>query len=283
MVALNFDANTVAPEFGIDAIPTGWYSVSIDESQMKPTRDGTGAYLQLRFNVLQGQYSGRKIFCRLNLQNSNEMAVQIAKGQLSAIAHSIGVLQVQDSSQLHGKPMKIKVVKKPASNGYEASNEVTGFRDINYMPDEEPQTETSTFPKAPAPVAQPAPVAPTGWGAPAQPAAQPAPVQPAPVAPAPVQPAAPVAPVAAPAQAAPQPTAQPWDQAAQPAQVAPVAQAAPAPVTAAPVAQPAAQPVAQPAPVAPVAQPAPTAAPVEQPAEAPAVSAAQTAAPPWAS
>lgn len=267
MVALNFDANTVAPEFGIDAIPSGWYTVSIDESQMKPTKDGSGAYLQLRFNVMQGQYSGRKIFCRLNLQNSNEMTVQIAKGQLSAIAHSIGVLQVQDSSQLHGKPMKIKVVKKPAANGYEASNEVTGFRDINYVPDEEPQTETSTFPKAATPVAQPAPVAPpSGWGAPAQPA----PVQPAPVTPAPVQPAAPVAPVAAPAQAAPQPTPQPWDQAAQPAQVAPVAQAAPAPVAAAPVAQPAAQPVAQPAPV-------------EQPAESPAVSAAQTAAPPWAS
>lgn len=276
MVALNFDASTVAPEFGIDAIPTGWYSVSIDESQMKPTRDGTGAYLQLRFNVLQGQYSGRKIFCRLNLQNSNEMTVQIAKGQLSAIAHSVGVVQVQDSSQLHGRPMKIKVVKKPASNGYEATNEVTGFRDINYIPDGEPQTETSTFPKSP--VTQPVP---TGWGAPAQPVAQPAPVQPAPVAPAPVQPATPVAPAATPAYAQTQPTAQPWDQAAQPAQVAPVAQASPAPVTDAPVAQPAAQPVAQPAPTAaPVEQPA---APVEQPAAAQAVSAAQTAAPPWAS
>ena len=49
MVALNFDATQVEPDAGFETVPAGWYNVSMDESEMKPTKDAAGSYLQARF------------------------------------------------------------------------------------------------------------------------------------------------------------------------------------------------------------------------------------------
>ena len=201
MASLNFDATTVQPDTGFELLPAGWYNAMIDESAINPTKDGVGAYLQLRFSVIDGQYQGRKVFARLNIRNANQTAQDIAYKQLSAIAHSVGVLQVQDSSQLHGIPLKIRVrIRKDPSGQYEDQNEINGYKNIN----EAVQGQAAAFvPAAPAIPAAPAgfapampqaapafaqPAAPQPWAQPAAPLAQPAPqpaLQPAPVAPAP--------------------------------------------------------------------------------------------------
>jgi hypothetical protein len=107
MVALNFDARTVEPSVGFDPVPAGWYQVMIDESgPMTPAKSNPQhAFLPLRFTIVDGQYKNKKLFARLNLVNGNEKAVQIAKSELSAIAHAVGVLVVEQSEQLHGKPL----------------------------------------------------------------------------------------------------------------------------------------------------------------------------------
>lgn len=222
MANLNFDATTVSPADSIEAIPAGWYNAQIDQSEMKPTKDGSGAYLELRFSVLDGQYANRKVFGRLNLRNANPVAQEIAYKQLSAICHATGVLQVQDSQQLHGRPMKIKVSVRAASGDYEASNELKAFKNINEQVD--------------GPVGAPAAQGGAPWAGQQAPAAQQAaPWAGAPAAtPAPTQQFAPPVQAAAPAAAAPQwqpPAAQqPWAQAPQqqaPVQHAPVQQPAP--------------------------------------------------------
>lgn len=255
MAQLNFDASQVAPSEALEAIPAGWYNAQMTASEMKPTSDGTGAYLQAEFTVLSGDYAGRKLFDRINLQNKNPVAVEIGYKTLSAICHAVGVIQVQDSQQLHGRPLQLKVSLRAAGPGadgkhYEASNEVKGYKGMG----------GAGVPMAGAPAGG----APS-W-APQAPAQQAAPQYAPPAAPAPQQWAPPVQPAAAapqqwqqPAPQAPQAPAQQW---APPAQ-----QAAPAPQQAAPTppwqGQPAAQapavgqPVAQSnAPVPPWAQPA---------------------------
>lgn len=256
MAQLNFDASTVSPSESIEAIPAGWYNAQIDQSEMKPTKDGSGAYLELRFSVLDGQYANRKVFTRLNLRNGNPVAQEIAYKQLSAICHATGVMQVQDSQQLHGRPLKIKVKVRAASGDYEASNEISSFKNIN----EQVDGPVGVAPAAAggAPWAQQPAAAPQAAPWAAQPAA-------APVAPA--QQSAP--PAAAPAPAAPawQPPAaqQPWAQ--QPApQAAPVQQPAPP------------QPQAAAAPAQAAPQPAGAVPPWMQQAAAPAAGAT----PPWA-
>ena len=254
MAQLNFDATTVAPADSIEVIPAGWYNAQIDQSEMKPTKDGSGAYLELRFSILDGQYVNRKVFTRLNLRNANPVAQEIAYRQLSAICHAIGVLQVQDSQQLHGRPLKIKVRVRAASGDYEASNEISAFKSINEQVD---------GPVGGAPA--------TAGGAPwaQQPAAAP---QAAPWA---LQPAAsPVAPAqqSAPPAAAPAPAAPAWQP---PAAQQPWAQQ-PAPQDD-PVQQPAPQPQAAPAPAQAAQQPAGAIPPWMQQ-----VASATGATPPWA-
>jgi hypothetical protein len=234
MAQLNFDATQVAPNEAIEPIPAGWYNAMIDESEMKPAKTEGNYFLQLRFTIIEGMYANRKVYTRLNLRNSNPQAQEIAYKELSAICHAVGVMQVQDSQQLHGRPLKIKVKLKPAADGYDASNEVNGFKNTGEQvqqvaapwtpqaPPQQPQQPQQFAPAAqpvqqfaPPPVAQQAPqqqapawqppAAAQPWNTPAAmpPAAQPVAQQPAPQALPPQQPQQ------APQQAAPVP---PWVQ-----------------------------------------------------------------------
>ncbi|MGB0848217.1 MAG: DUF669 domain-containing protein [Thiolinea sp.] len=133
-----FDANTVEPQADLSPVPAGEYIAVISESEMKPTRDGAGQYLQIVLTILdEGQFKGRKIWDRLNLVNDSQTAVEIAQRTLSAICHATGVLQAQDSVQLHDKPMKIKVAFIPASTNkqtgqtFNEKNEVKAYKKLD--------------------------------------------------------------------------------------------------------------------------------------------------------
>ena len=172
MATLNFNAATVEPNQAFEVIPDGWYNVRIIKSEMKPTKDGKGSYLALTHSIIDGQYANRQLFDRLNLNNANQVAKDIAYQTLSAICHATGVIQLQDSSQLHGIPMQAKVVIKPAEGKYDAGNEIKGYKAIAGQ-------------AAPGFISQPA--AAPAWAAPAQ--AAPSPVQaPVPQAAAPASP-----------------------------------------------------------------------------------------------
>ena len=128
MANLNgFDANTVEPSQSFDPIPTGKYIAMVTESEMKNTKSGAGQYLQLTFDIIDGQYRGRKLWARLNLNNSNAKTVQIARGELSAICRAVGIMQPRDSAELHNLPLSIKVVCKNRKDTGEIVNEIKGY------------------------------------------------------------------------------------------------------------------------------------------------------------
>jgi len=127
-----FDASQVEPQMEFKPIPPGWYKAVIVNSELKDTNNRTGVYLQLEFRIISEnqETNNRLLFVRLNLENQNETAVRIARAELSSICHATGVMKMMDSEQLHGIPMDIKVVIKPPRGGYDASNEVKGFRSV---------------------------------------------------------------------------------------------------------------------------------------------------------
>jgi len=134
MVALNFNAAGVRPNVALEAIPSGIYPVIITQSTEKPTRSGNGSYIEFEMAIQGGEYAGRKVFDRLNIRNPNQTAVDIAYSTLSAICHVTGVLAMQDTQQLHGRPFCVVVIKKerddqPGSGNM--TNEVRGYKDIN--------------------------------------------------------------------------------------------------------------------------------------------------------
>jgi len=108
----DFNANNVEPAGAFEAIPAGLYLATIIASEEKATKAGTGHYLQFTFQVLEGDHKSRLLWARLNLDNPNDRAVQIAKGELSAICRAVDVMQPQDSADLHNIPLAIKVTQR---------------------------------------------------------------------------------------------------------------------------------------------------------------------------
>ena len=123
-----FDAQTVEPNDSFDPIPNGDYLCIITTSEMKPTKAGDGAYLELELQVIEGPYQGRKLWDRLNLNNANETTVKIAKGTLSAICRAVGVLQPKDSCELHDLPMLVKVACKKRDDTEELTNVIKSYK-----------------------------------------------------------------------------------------------------------------------------------------------------------
>jgi hypothetical protein len=122
-----FDASDVEPNRGFDPIPAGKYSAVITNSEMKRTKAGTGHYLQLTFQVIEGDYNNRLVWTRLHLDNPNATAVQIARAQLSAICWAVGVLKPKDSTDLHNLPLLIDVRCRKREDTGEITNEIKGY------------------------------------------------------------------------------------------------------------------------------------------------------------
>ena len=122
MALIDFNATKVEPMNDFSPIPTGEYTAVITASDMKDTKSGSGKYLQLTYQIVDGEYKNRLIFENINLINSNEVAVQIAQKTLSSICHAVGVLHPKDSNELHDKPLMIKVGIRPASGEYGEQN-----------------------------------------------------------------------------------------------------------------------------------------------------------------
>lgn len=130
--AQGFNAHEVEPQAPMETLPAGDYQAIISASEMKPTKNAGGEYLELTFTVLEGEYKGRKIWSRLNLVNANQQAVDIARRELSAVCHATGVMQITDSVQLHDKPLTIVVkVAKDKNDPNVIRNEISGYKPLN--------------------------------------------------------------------------------------------------------------------------------------------------------
>lgn len=128
---LNFDARRVAPSTAPEPVETGTYPVIIKAAQEKPTKNQDGTFVELTLEVMHGPAAGKRIIDRLNLGNKNPQAVEIAYGQLSAICHVTGRMQIQSEQQLVGATMQVYVVKEPRADAPgQYGNAVKGYKDM---------------------------------------------------------------------------------------------------------------------------------------------------------
>lgn len=143
MAQFGFNVAEVEPQT-FETLPAGDYICEVVDSEMKETRAGTGQYLQLTLKVLQGNFAGRLLWDRLNVINPNEQAQNIGRQVLSALCHAAGKPNAQDSQQLHGIPVSVKVVAKDdPQRGLQ--NEVKGYKSAG--------VSTPAMQQAPAPSA----------------------------------------------------------------------------------------------------------------------------------
>ena len=130
MSQLNFNAEEVDPSTPFEPLPAGDYIGQVVGSELKPTASGSGEYLKLEIEILTQGFAGRKVFDQLNIRNENAEAERIGRANLSALCHSIGILRVSDSQQLHGKPFSLKVAIKEDAQ-YGKKNVVKGYKAVS--------------------------------------------------------------------------------------------------------------------------------------------------------
>lgn len=127
MANLNgFNANQMEPATDFEAIPAGKYVAVVTASEMKATKNGNGAYLDLTFQIIEGEFKNRLLWARLNLDNPNPLAMKIARSELSAMCRAVGVLEPKDSCELHNLPLVITVKQKTDGDG-EVRNEIKAY------------------------------------------------------------------------------------------------------------------------------------------------------------
>jgi hypothetical protein len=104
-----FDANEVPEDTGFEVMPKADYPAIAVESEMKPTKAGTGQYLQAVFEVLDGKYKGRKLWRRMNIQNPNSTAQDIGQRELAEWCKACNNPRPNDSAELHNIPVLLSV------------------------------------------------------------------------------------------------------------------------------------------------------------------------------
>ena len=162
MAQFQFNINSV--EKRENNLPAGTYTAQVTESELVPLNSGNGTALKLTITILQQGYNGRKVFARLNVRHNNPEAERISNQQLRELCEAIGVVNMQDTVELHNKPMQVRLkIREDKTGQYEPQNEVSGFKPVGAgAPTAAPSfpPQRAATPHAAAPSAAPAAAAP---------------------------------------------------------------------------------------------------------------------------
>jgi hypothetical protein len=156
MAYFAFNADQAVREEGegsFDPIPEGWYQVTILDAPIKAVKNKPGEYINLKLLVSGPSHANRIVFAKLNVRNANPDAERIAHLQLGDILRATGISGMEDTDQLIDRRLEAKVVIKPATSEFAASNDVKAYRAIgagNKKAKNDGDSPTSIAPK-PAP------------------------------------------------------------------------------------------------------------------------------------
>ena len=134
---LSNDFNQVEESDGFELLPKGDYKFRATDIQLKSTKDGSGKYFNVTFDVTEGPLEGRKVFQNFNVVNKNPDAVQIGLGEIKAWFRAcygdqvdqIGQLMASHVAQLEGVEFVATVgIEKDKSGQYGDKNKIVKFK-----------------------------------------------------------------------------------------------------------------------------------------------------------
>tara|TARA_Y100000817_G_scaffold26008_1_gene18487 strand:- start:7607 stop:8104 length:498 start_codon:yes stop_codon:yes gene_type:complete len=130
-------------------IPAGTYKAVIFDSGQKANTKGTGEFLWLGFEILEGPQSGKDFSMIYNIRHNNEMAEKIAVEELSRLCHAINLRGTADNEEdiLHNELM-IDVVIETGKDG-KVRNKITKYKPLPQATEQATEQATSSAP-APA-------------------------------------------------------------------------------------------------------------------------------------
>lgn len=142
-----------------DPLPPGWYDATIGAAEVKATKDGTGQYIKVKYQITGPTHSGRVVFGNINVRNASQKAEEIGRQQLGEIMRALNIPRLTDTDQLVGGMLGIKLDIRAATEQYAAQNEVRGFKTLGdpFAADVPSFGAASERGAAPTPAPKPAP------------------------------------------------------------------------------------------------------------------------------
>ena len=132
-----------------ELLPPGWYDTHVVGAELRDTKTG-GQMIAVKYSILGPTHQGRLVWGNINIRNANPKAEEIGRQQLGDIMRATGLARVTDTDQLIGLTMCIKVAIREAQNGYEAQNEVKGWKSTQGSAAPAPAMNAFVPPSAPA-------------------------------------------------------------------------------------------------------------------------------------
>jgi Protein of unknown function (DUF669) len=134
MSDFNFDASQVAPSSPRGLVPPGEYSMIVTEAELKTTTAGDGRVVATTNEIVDGEYAGQKVWANFNYENKNAQAQEIARRELSALCHAVGVIKLSDPQQLKNRlfrgVVKVEPERTDPKNGktYKEKNYISTYK-----------------------------------------------------------------------------------------------------------------------------------------------------------
>lgn len=117
----SFNAGEVEYKSQYDLLPSGQYTAVIAKGEKK-TSQSQNEYLSFEWEIIEGEYTGRKLFANYNVYHHDPKVRQIAQNDMAGICQAINVLRPQGVEELCNKPMIIEVGSRTDKTTKETKN-----------------------------------------------------------------------------------------------------------------------------------------------------------------
>ena len=107
-------------------IPKGEYTIKCTEAESKDTKSG-GEMIVATFEVVGGQFNGRKIWNNFNINNSSEKAQKIGREQVASWARTCGKPNATSFDELLERKFIASIDIEKGKDGYADKNRVVGY------------------------------------------------------------------------------------------------------------------------------------------------------------
>ena len=127
---------SIKPDDGtFQLIPNGRYTMQAVKTDIKPTKNGNGSYVEVFMKITEGDYKNRQIIKRFNWENTNATAMSIGRAQFRNLVLACGIPgDLRNSDEVLNIPVTGEVYTQKGTNGYNDSNDVKFFKPVGSVP-----------------------------------------------------------------------------------------------------------------------------------------------------
>lgn len=128
---LNITASEHEELGNYDAIPVGEYKVILSNTEEKTSNTSGDRYFSFEYQVVEGEFEGRKLWDVVAIFSSNPKAVAIAKRKVAAVCRALNKASINDTVELHDQPMVAVVGQRKDQQSGEMRNNIKNWKPVS--------------------------------------------------------------------------------------------------------------------------------------------------------